>query len=281
MGDLSDAQSALTIKVVGANPSTGTEDNFAEVDTNGGQIIAGEGTAGSPVGGVVSVQGVTGGTALPVIQSEKVSTNNSSTANLASAATFTGTSDNILGYGSISVSFKADQQCTIQVQQSTDNSNWDYVSSYVVAASTGDSRAFRANGNYARVLVTNNGGSTTTLLRLQTILSPVGEALPTALSGGGQLKAADVIDTSATHAALSVTTSASEAKVGATRLLNRKMLSITPTNGTIYWGATSGVTTASGTPIFKNQTASFAFTDNVAIWLIAGGTTDVRIVEAS
>lgn len=35
MADLTDAQAAQTIKIVGSNPSSGVEDNFAEVDSNG------------------------------------------------------------------------------------------------------------------------------------------------------------------------------------------------------------------------------------------------------
>lgn len=97
----------------------------------------------------------------------------------------------------------------------------------------------------------------------------------------GDLFVRDSINTSSTNAALSVTTTAVEAKVGASRLTNRKFLSITPTNGTIYWGSANTVTTANGTPIFKNQCVTMAFTDNVAVWLIGVATTDVRIVEGS
>ncbi len=43
-----------------------TPSQKAAVDTSGGQIIAGEGIAGTPAGGVVSVQGVTGGTPVPI-----------------------------------------------------------------------------------------------------------------------------------------------------------------------------------------------------------------------
>lgn len=212
---------------------------------------------------------------------EFVSTNNSSTANLASAATFTGTSDNILGYVVIEVSFKADQAVTIQVQQSTDNSNWDVVDSYTLAASTGDTRTFAASAKFVRVLVTNNGGSTTTFLRLQTILSSVGDVMPRALSTGGQLKVADSINTSGQFRAQSVTTSAAEALGAATILRDRKFISLCPTNGTIYWGFANTVTTSNGTPIFKNQTVTIAATDNVHIYVIAGSTVDVRIAEGS
>lgn len=66
MADLTDLQAAQTIKIAGAN-ALGVEDNFADVDVQGGQIIAGEGTAGTPIGGVLSIQGVTNGTSIPII----------------------------------------------------------------------------------------------------------------------------------------------------------------------------------------------------------------------
>src|SRR6266853_6038623 len=35
MADLTDSQAAQTVKIVGSNPSTGIEDNYAEVDSSG------------------------------------------------------------------------------------------------------------------------------------------------------------------------------------------------------------------------------------------------------
>lgn len=104
---------------------------------------------------------------------------------------------------------------------------------------------------------------------------------PIGSSANGDAFVRDSINISSTNAALSVTTTAVEAKVGASRLTNRKFLSITPTNGTIYWGSANTVTATNGTPIFKNQCVTMAFTDNVAVWLIGIVTTDVRIVEGS
>lgn len=104
---------------------------------------------------------------------------------------------------------------------------------------------------------------------------------PIGSSSNGDAFVRDSINTSSLNAAISVTTSAIEAKVGTSRLTSRKLLSITPTNGTVYWGSTSAVTIASGTPIFKNQCVTMAFTDNVAVWLIGVAATDVRIVEGS
>ena len=104
---------------------------------------------------------------------------------------------------------------------------------------------------------------------------------PVGSSANGDAFVRDSINTSSLNAAISIATTAAEAKAGASRLTNRKFISITPTNGTVYWGSANTVTIANGTPIFKNQCVTMAFTDNVAVWLIAAGTTDVRIVEGS
>lgn len=147
MSDLTDIQAAASVKIVGS---------------------ASDGTEGVPV-----PSDSLGNLQVTVIQNELVSINNSSTANLAASATFNGTSDSIKGYGSVCINFFATQACTIQVFQSTDNTNWDFVDSYSVAASTGDKRVYRALGLYVKVSVTNNGAIATTSLRLQTILSPM------------------------------------------------------------------------------------------------------------
>src|SRR5271155_875883 len=46
--------------------SDGTNSHFIATDTSGHAIIVGDGTAGPPAGGVVSIQGVSGGTAIPI-----------------------------------------------------------------------------------------------------------------------------------------------------------------------------------------------------------------------
>lgn len=89
------------------------------------------------------------------------------------------------------------------------------------------------------------------------------------------------INVAGQNRAQSITTSASEALGSDTILKNRKILSITPTNGIVYWGFTNGVTTVNGTPIFKNQTITLSVGSNVHVYLIAGSTIDCRIVEGS
>lgn len=100
-------------------------------------------------------------------------------------------------------------------------------------------------------------------------------------SDNGQILSQDTIGVSGQYRAQSVTTAA-EALGGATILVNRKFISITPTNGIVYWGFNSSVTTANGTPIFKNQTFTLSATDAVHIFVIAStGTVDCRIAEGS
>jgi hypothetical protein len=101
------------------------------------------------------------------------------------------------------------------------------------------------------------------------------------ISSNGDAYVRNSINTALSNAAISVGTSAVEAKVGAAKLVGRKALLVTPTNGTVYWGSSNAVTVANGTPIFKNQSYPFDISDNVAVWLIAASTVDVRIVEGS
>ena len=98
------------------------------------------------------------------------SAGNTSTAQLTSGATFTGTIESVLSQPAISIDFIVDQTSTITINQYVTSSSATLISSwsYAVAAGTGFSRAFVLNGNYANIVVTNNGGSTTTTLNLNT-----------------------------------------------------------------------------------------------------------------
>lgn len=114
-----------------------------------------------------------------------------------------------------------------------------------------------------------------------TVGSPAGGILTVQGAGlfGGQQPTSDIIVNAGVFGAISVTTSAVEAKVGASKLTNRKSLTVCPTNGTVYWGYSSSVTTATGTPITAGNILPFG--QNISIFLIAAATTDVRITEAS
>lgn len=62
--------------------SDGTDSRYLTVDTSGRTVIAGAGTAGTPAAGVVSIQGVSGGTVIPIsITGTNIVTANQGTAN--------------------------------------------------------------------------------------------------------------------------------------------------------------------------------------------------------
>lgn len=75
----------------------GTNVHYFETDSSGRQVVVGAGTAGTPVGGVLSIQGVSGGQAIPI--SGTVTATNASTgtvgASVPSSATLIGASDGI------------------------------------------------------------------------------------------------------------------------------------------------------------------------------------------
>jgi len=111
-----------------------------------------------------------------------ISTNNSSTSQLAAAATFTGTIETALNQPCISIMLTCDQPVTLTVQQFIDVGGTYRVTdmNFSVPAGTGFNRAFTLNGNYCRVKVTNNGTATTTTLNLNTAYG----TLPPAASDG-------------------------------------------------------------------------------------------------
>lgn len=141
-------------------------------------------------------------------------------------------------------------------------------------------RAITAITGTAIVRITEAVGINT--LYINNALKLVDNAGDTAaITANGNLEVADIINVAGQYRAQSVTTTAAEALGAATILANRKSLSITPTNGIVYWGFSNAVTTTTGTPIFKNQTMSFAIGSALHVYVIAGATTDCRMTEGS
>jgi hypothetical protein len=100
-------------------------------------------------------------------------------------------------------------------------------------------------------------------------------------SYNSQLDTADIINTGLSSGSITVGTTSIAARVSASNLANRKMLMIAPVSYTVYLGATSGVTTATGIPIYPGQVISFAFSANVTPYLISATSGTVNIFEAS
>lgn len=102
---------------------------------------------------------------------------NSSTANIGIGASFTGASQSNLGVAAIQLGIFVNQNCTVELQQSVNGSDWDYVSRYYTVASVADNRTFVAKGSYLRVVVTNTGGGVATTVRIQTLGVPISNPL--------------------------------------------------------------------------------------------------------
>jgi len=95
---------------------------------------------------------------------------NSSTTNLAAAATFFGSIEDVFAQQNYSILFKADQPVTLNIKQYIDAAGTYKVvdNQFTIPANTGWARSGVMNGNYLQVTVTNTGASTTTSLNLNT-----------------------------------------------------------------------------------------------------------------
>jgi hypothetical protein len=99
-----------------------------------------------------------------------LSSGNTSIAQLANGATFTGAIESVYNQQSVSVLVTSDKTGTLTLKQYIDAAGTFQVSSwaFTVAAGVPFSRAFTANGNYFNLTFTNSGGSTTTTLNINT-----------------------------------------------------------------------------------------------------------------
>ncbi len=105
--------------------------------------------------------------------------------------------------------------------------------------------------------------------------------VPVNSTASGELRVAELLTQGGVQGAVVVGTTAVAARVGALNFQNRKTLTVTPTDGKIYWGYTNAVTVASGSVIYKNQQVTFSAADTLTIWLIASVACDVRITEGN
>lgn len=107
------------------------------------------------------------------------------------------------------------------------------------------------------------------------------ETTPVRANSSGDMRVSDVSSGGGVEGALTVGTTAVEVKVGRSALSNRVLVTLfNNSNVTIYWGYTSGVTTTTGTPLFKSQERGWACTPGTTIYVIAGSTNNnCRVTE--
>lgn len=176
------------------------------------------------------------------IQSVYVSTKNSYNGTLvANGGSFVGTAETTLGIAGIQVMFRADQNCTVYVDQSGDSgTNWDISDSYTYLwTKGGDSWTTQAIGDTFRVRVVNNAISPTTYSRLSTALCPVIEAVPRTLDTGGHFKTAvlDMLPTFNTNGVMSTPYNAM--RVTESNRLAGALFGDSVVFDTNFWGSTA------------------------------------------
>jgi hypothetical protein len=185
-----------------------------------------------------------------------VSTNNSSTAQLAASATFTGVVESIFNEQDISILLTTDQPGTLTINQYIDSGATRKSNSwvYTIAAGVPFSRSFTGNGNYFNLVFQNTGASTTTTLNINTAYgilesvtnlgnSPVslneinGVAIDTSIPVGGI--AATVNPSASTNG--TVTTLMTD-KVGRLVTVGSHVRALTGAQGTTITSSTSAIT---------------------------------------
>lgn len=104
-----------------------------------------------------------------------VSTVNSTSVTLGANGVFTGTSEEVKDFGSITVSIFSDQASAgdgLSLQQSSNGTNWDITDTYTIAASTGKTFSVQPAARFFRVVYTN-GSTIQGSFRLQTVYHPI------------------------------------------------------------------------------------------------------------
>lgn len=101
----------------------------------------------------------------------------------------------------------------------------------------------------------------------------------------GDQKVVDGVRNGGVYGALSIPTANTpvEAKVGASRLTNRKFLEIYSNNNGLFWGLDNTVTTTSGVPLVNGQVLTFAIDPDSTfqVWLVGStNSKSVQVVEA-
>lgn len=124
-----------------------------------------------------------------VIQDVHIISSNSSTINLLSGATFTGTSWPTTESNSIQVSLKTDINARVYIEQSPDGINWDISDVYNYYYSVNNfGVTVQAINSYFRIRVSNLSSTSSTYFRLQSALCPIVEAVPRSLNADGNFK---------------------------------------------------------------------------------------------
>jgi hypothetical protein len=113
---------------------------------------------------------------------------NSSTAPIANGGNFPGAVESTLGVAGIQINTYIDRPHTVLVYQGKDAGSMRLMCQWTVPASRSVVRTVQATSSFWQIVVTNTGASPSTVTDINCALCPVVEAVPAALTQGGNLK---------------------------------------------------------------------------------------------
>lgn len=195
------------------------------------------------------------------------------------------------GLGLLGVYVSGTWVATLQFEGSIDETNWFAIKALnistgaVVSSIAGNGTFLVPVAGYAqfrlRASAYTSGTATVTIEGTKDVTLNLGDKAST-----GDINVSDGLKNGGVHGNLAMATggTAYEAKVGGSRLANRKLLTIVALDD-MYWGYDNTVTTSSGTPLYKNQFISFAINpdsgNTFQIWVVASGNNkNARITES-
>ena len=170
--------------------------------------------------------------------------------------------------------------------------------SFMEVDSSGNAQTVNNNGSGASAVNIQDGGNSITvdgtITANQGAPNTDANAWPSKITDGtdtakittnSDLSVSDGLRDGGVYGALTLTTGGTtyEAKVGGSRLANRKCLTITAMDD-MYWGYSSSVTTSNGTPLYKNQQIIFSIDPDSTfqVWLVASSSSkSARISEST
>jgi hypothetical protein len=199
--DGTDAMAALTAGGTASSSvatATGAQADTAYSGTGSTSVIGALKGIFAKLAGTLTVSGPLTDTQLratPVYTVTKgleytLSTINSSTAQLGAGATFTGTIETTFNQPAAQVMVTCDQAYTVYIDQYNGTgiaSGLIETTTFTRTANQGTNENIMLKGDFLRVRVTNNGGSTTTTFNLETTYGQL-ITLPTSTSNKGNLK---------------------------------------------------------------------------------------------
>ena len=192
----------------GATPDQWTVDPTS----NAGRVTLYD-PAGHPIESVLGADGLYY-QAVAMQQEVLASTKNSSTGQIGTGSYWEGQVESTLGVAGIQINTYLNRAHRVTIYQGMDISNFDISDYWDEPANYGTARTVQATAAYYKVRVTNISGSPATVVRIQTALCPTVEALPRALTIGGNLRVSVAPDWQSTRRVTGLYTVCSPRTIG-------------------------------------------------------------------